>query len=268
MVIAQRLMHKSNTAQVLTSIAEALDDSNSPPHTLIPLLEEAVELFNQCLTIQEKSFADFQAPPADSDMDQDTDAEGGVSIPTSEQAPTTQQKESEQWAQIVEPITYDSLIDTILAQLESLTLLCSKLTDKKSLSTIEKHTSDLLPKLDEYLQQSNTTTPERLSEVRLTRANFEASAADAQFRCGLLDFTKYERLAYDAYRSLDLANDPKGLSDKAEAMLNFQSSLRVLTTEINLPQQVVARWGALTQALTALGVAVISVRSPRHLTLR
>lgn len=29
-----------------------------------------------------------------------------------------------------------------------------------------------------------------------------------------------------------------------------------MTTETNLPQQIVARWGALTQALTALGAAV------------
>ena len=214
-----------------------------------------MELFNQCLTIQEKSFEQFQTPPS-IDEDMDNDAEGGVSIPASEQAPSSQQQESEQWAQIVEPITYDSLIDTILAQLESLTLLCSKLTNPKSLSTIDKHTSDLLPKLDAYLQQFDKTTSERMSEVALTRANFQASFADARFRNGEIDFTKYERLVYDAYRNLDLAQDPKGLSDKAEAMLNFQSSLRVMTTEVNLPQQVVARWGALTQALTALAAAV------------
>lgn len=211
------------------------------------------------MAIQEKSFADFQqqeSSATNEDKDEDNDQDGGVAIPTSEAAPTAQQEQSEQWAQIVEPITYDSLIDTILAQLESLTVLCSKLTDKNSLSTIEKHTSGLIPKLSNYLEKSSTTTPERVAEVSLTRANFHASAADASFRCGLIDFTKYERLAYDAYRSLDLSSDPKGLSDKAEAMLNFQSSLRVMTTEDKLPQQIIARWGALTQALTALGAAV------------
>lgn len=249
-------MRNSNTAQVLTSIAEALDDANHAAHELVPLLEEAVELFNQCLTIQEESFERFQTPSPNGDEDMDADAEGGVSIPPSEQAPSTQQQESEHWAQIVEPITYDSLIDTILAQLESLTLLCSRLTNPASLRTIEKHTSDLLPKLDSYLQSSDKTTPERLSEVSLTKANFQASFSDAQFRLQQIDFTKYERAVYDAYRNLDLAQDPKGLSDKAEAMLNFQSSLRILTTEENLPQQIIARWGALTQALTALGAAI------------
>lgn len=252
------LTQNSNTAQVLTSIAEALDDANHAALELVPLLEEAVELFNQCLTIQEKSFEQFQTSPTtnDEDMDEDNDAEGGVSIPTSEAAPAAQQQESEQWAQIVEPITYDSLIDTILAQLESLTLLCSKLSDPSSLRTIEKHTGDLLPKLDSYLQSNDKTTPERLSEVSLTRANFQASFADAKFRLGQIDFTKYERSVYDAYRNLSLAQDPKGLSDKAEAMLNFQSSLRVMTTEKDLPQQIIARWGALTQALTALSAAI------------
>jgi len=38
-------------------------------------------------------------------------------------------------------------------------------------------------------------------------------------------------------------------------MLAFASSLRVLTTAENLPQQIVARWGALTQAGAALTAA-------------
>ncbi len=249
-----------NCAQVLTSIAEALDDAYQPATTLTPLLEEATELFNTCLTIQEKAFADSHtflasAESAVEEMDEDSGPEGGVAILSAPPPPST--TEIDQWAQIVEPITYDTLIDTILAQLESLALLCSKLTDKRQLAIIDKRTSILLhKKLAEYLPKTTEPQPQRQNEVELTVANFLASNADAQFRLGLIDFGKYERTAYDAYRNLKIENDPKGLADKAEAMLNFQSSLRVNHTAENISQQIIARWGALTQALTALGAAI------------
>lgn len=242
----------SNTAQVLTSLAEALDDSNTNVDAVVPLLEEAIELFQRCLTLQEFRLSESQALQDSTTNTPDADTEDGgapLTEPSPSQPPTT----DEQWATILEPVTPSTLLDTILAQLETLTLLLSKTTASASrpLAWLDEYSTTLLTALPTYL----TPLPERAPEAALTRANLLAALADATFRADRLAFPAYERAVYDAYRSLDLAADPKALSDKADAMLNFQASLRLHAREEQLPQQIVARWGAMTQAGAALAAA-------------
>ncbi|KFY44600.1 hypothetical protein V495_03367 [Pseudogymnoascus sp. VKM F-4514 (FW-929)] len=243
-----------NTAQVLTSIAEALDDVGSNPDSLVPLLEEAVELFQRCLTLQEFRLSESEAL-RDSMNAADTpgspvDSDGGA--PLAPAAPATSpQPAEEQWASIVEPTTPDTLLDTILALLETLTVLATKL-DSRGLAALEEYTSTLLAKLPTYLAPSPTRAP----EVGLTRANLLSALAEASFRAGNIDAATYERAITDAFRELDLAADPKGLTDKADAMLAFAAALRTQPVQDGQEQQqVVARWGALTQAGSALGAA-------------
>lgn len=221
--------------------------------SLIPLLEEAVELFQRCLTLQEFRFSESET--LRDSMNADTpgspiDSDGGAPLTPAAQAASPQPTE-EQWASIVEPTTPDTLLDTILALLETLTVLATKL-DPRGLAALEEYISTLLVKLPTYLAPSPTRAP----EVALTRANLLSALAEAGFRAGTIDAATYERAITDAFRDLDLAADPKGLTDKADALLAFAAALRTqLIEDGQQQQQIVARWGALTQAGSSLGAA-------------
>ncbi|OBT87946.1 hypothetical protein VE02_04538 [Pseudogymnoascus sp. 03VT05] len=246
-----------NTAQVLTSLAEALDDVGSDAGSLVPLLEEAVELFQRCLTLQEFRFSESEALRDSMNADASADApgspidsDGGAPL-TPAAAAASPQPSEEQWASIVEPTTLDTLLDTILALLETLTVLATKL-DPRGLPALEEYTSTLLTKLPTYLAPS----PARAPETGLTRASLLSALAEASFRAGNIDTATYERAIIEAFSGLDLAADPKGLTDKADAMLAFAAALRTQPIEDGQQQpQIVARWGALTQAGSALGAA-------------
>lgn len=105
--------------------------------------------------------------------------------------------QDDRWATILEPVTNDTLLDTLLAQLETLTALCGLInTDAgKGLAWVEEYASSLLTtKLPAYLSGTD-----RESEAGLTRANFMAAAADANFRFQRIDIGTYSRAIEEAY---------------------------------------------------------------------
>jgi len=70
----------SNTAQALTSYVEALQDASSTTDPL-PLLEEALELFQKCLDHQELQHREYEEQSAAAFAAQETDTDdGGVSL--------------------------------------------------------------------------------------------------------------------------------------------------------------------------------------------
>lgn len=84
-------------------------------------------MFQRCLALQEYQYTESQAQAAaaaasqDASMDDseipDTET-GGASLASDE-------PQDDRWATIVEPITNNTLLDTLLAQVETLTLLCN-----------------------------------------------------------------------------------------------------------------------------------------------
>lgn len=260
----------SNTAQVLTSLVEALNEDRSVSVSTedgLRLLEEAIELFQRCLTLQEFHYAESQAqeeaavqnpqPPdieiPDSEAASSPGASSYATAPSTVPSetggtPTTQPAGEERWATIAEPVTNDTLLDTALAQLETLTLLCELITadEGRGLAWIEEYsTSILTTKLPAYI-----TGTDREEEAALTQANFIAALANANFRCQRMDPPTYARALDDAFGQLDLEHDPEGLCDKAEALIAYSSALG---THLSEPQSTAStRWTALTTALDAL----------------
>jgi hypothetical protein len=110
-----------------------------------------------------------QEEPLSQETSGPNDEDGGVSI-TSSEAP-----QDDRWATILEPVTNDTLLDTLLAQLETLTTLCGVITDAgKGLAFIEEYASGLLnTKLPAYLFGTD-----RESEAGLAKSNFMAAAAE------------------------------------------------------------------------------------------
>ncbi|KAG0646803.1 hypothetical protein D0Z07_6460 [Hyphodiscus hymeniophilus] len=245
-----------NTAQVLTSIVEAISDSRGISIDPLPLLEESLELFQRCLTLQE--FQHTESLTQEESLSQefpDSDNEnGGVSIQDATST-SSEPPQDDRWATVLEPITNDTLLDTLLAQLETLTTLCGLINadSGRGLAWIEEYASSLLTtKLPAYLSGTD-----RNPEAGLTRANFMAAAAEANFRFQRIDVATYSRAIDEAYSPLDLQDNPEGLANKAEAFISYNSSLRLYhyPEEEGMKKVLQSRWQALTTALNALTAA-------------
>jgi tetratricopeptide (TPR) repeat protein len=115
-----------NTAQVLTSFAEELqdeaDDGSDVKAQSVSLLQEAVELFNSCLTRQEMEFSEMQELMNGAE---DTPSNEDVTLSEFPQPSSELADEPEEWATVKEPVTPNSLIETALAQLGSLSSLAN-----------------------------------------------------------------------------------------------------------------------------------------------
>ncbi|TGO34105.1 hypothetical protein BHYA_0212g00090 [Botrytis hyacinthi] len=239
-----------NTAQVLTSIAEVTSETrNMGNDNNLALLEEAIELFQRCLALQEYQYTESQTqagsvPTSDDDPDME---EGGVSLSDLNSQPP----QDDRWASIVEPVTLETLLDTVVAQLQTLAILCGlvNVDAGRGLAWIEEYSTTLIgQKLQAYLEG----TVDRQQEAGLARSNFIAALADANFRFQRIDVGTYERTLNDAYASLSLDDHPEGLCDKAEAFISYNSSLRLNHEAAQSPEASASRWKVLTAALDNL----------------
>jgi hypothetical protein len=191
----------------------------------------------------------LQDPPESDNED------GGVTINQDASPTSSEPPQDDRWATILEPVTNDTLLDTLLAQLETLTTLCGLINSEagKGLAWIEEYASSLLTtRLPTYLSGTD-----RESEAGLTRANFMAAAAEANFRFQRIDVSTYSRAIDEAYTPLDLKDNPEGLVNKAEAFISYNSSLRLYhyPEEVGMKEVQTSRWQALTTALNALTAA-------------
>ncbi len=188
----------------------------------LKLLQEALELFQRCLTVQEFQFtesqelmdvADNEPAPAGTHDGQDRAMVSG----------SPDAVEDEQWASVVEPVTKDTLIDTAIAQLESLEVLCELLISDpgSGLAWVEDYFNDLDSKIRIYVEGT-----ERQLEVSVARASFICALADTSFHAGRIDLHTYDTELNRAFdTSLDLSQDPQGLCDHAEALIAFTFSV-------------------------------------------
>jgi hypothetical protein len=151
-----------NTAQVLTSFAEELNENtDSDPDVKsqsISLLQEAVELFAACLTRQEMEFTQLQE--MQSVVDESTSNEVEQSQLQSKKAGS---ESGEQWAVVLEPITPDTLIETALAQLGSLSSLATVAapTSSSLLANLSEIATPIVTqKLPSYISLLPTSVPE------------------------------------------------------------------------------------------------------------
>ncbi|KAK7900873.1 hypothetical protein LTR67_003158 [Exophiala xenobiotica] len=255
-----------NTAQVLTAIAEvSAKDSNRPDQEALQALEEALELQNRCLGVQElkleesiqqqneaaSQMASEESNPVESKaMDEGVDE--GVVTPANNAA--------DQWFLAVEPVTKETLVDTILAELGTLTTLCSILASSttsvpaKSLAWVEEFSSRLLQtKLPVLLQNAEA---ERLQEVALAKANFLSSLLEAGYRTGSIDASIYKRERDEAFRSpgLDLERDFAALMANANSLISFNAALAD-DNAADHASQASQRWNALSAAIANMTVA-------------
>ncbi|EFQ99873.1 hypothetical protein MGYG_02885 [Nannizzia gypsea CBS 118893] len=257
-----------NTAQVLTSVAEALTEGKradeEQTEEALKSLTEALELFQRCLVLQELRFTEYEqqlqmvrdgGPDHQSQQDeQQQQQEHEQSVGDSRRGST----EAEEWAAVVEPVTKNTLIDTAIAQLEALATLCGLLSSDhgSTLAWVEEYSSDLVrEKIAAYVEGTD-----RANEIAIVRAKFLSILLEITYRSGRIDLDTYKQELDSAWSSnnVDVSHDPAGLSNQAEALVGFSSAMADSYPTPNIDgfeRSLDLRWQALGVVLSRLAAA-------------
>lgn len=234
-------------------MSESKDASKESRDQALRHFQEALEFFNRCLRLQESELSE-----AEDRVNRISEATGSPQNDDAEPAETFEPSASdERWATIVEPITYDTLTDTIIAQLETLTAICSLVGfyDQTEVRWIEEYySSNLKDKIMIFAAASA-----RQSDTWLVRSRFICALTDVAFRLGLADVSSYEKELSSSFSWPDFATDPQALCDKADAEVAFSSSIGVCLPMLIQLQDLESlngiRWRSLSLALNDLTTA-------------
>jgi tetratricopeptide (TPR) repeat protein len=250
-----------NSGQVLTSLAELISNLKHPGEEeqmqAGTYLQEAIELFQRCLMVQEMKYTEMQE-------EIELMKSGGVPPepeavpPAAGQSQVESGEEQEQWAMIVEPVTKNTLVDTAVAQLETLTTLCNLLTSNPGaggVGWVQEYSSELVhSRLPAYAEGSD-----RQYEAALARAKFICALNDLLYRGGHTDIQTYQQEVGQVFGpELDVSADPEGLCGKADALTSLNQALSDIPPSEDdeaFENAVALRWKSLSTALDALTAA-------------
>ncbi|KAF3484003.1 uncharacterized protein GIQ15_03327 [Arthroderma uncinatum] len=256
-----------NTAQVLTSVAEAITEgkraSEEQTEEALKCLTEALELFQRCLVLQELKFTEYEEQlqmvknGGPQDQPQQEQQQGSGDGPKMASGSGSGSTESEEWAAVIEPVTKNTLIDTAIAQLEALATLCGLLASDpgNSLAWVEEYSSELLrEKIAAYVQGTD-----RANEVAIARAKFLSILLEVTYRSGRIDLDTYKHELDSAFSNgVDVSQDPAGLCNQAEALVGFNSAIADFYPSAGVngfEKTLDLRWQALGVALSRLTAA-------------
>lgn len=142
-------------------------------------------------------------------------------------AASADQVVEETWATIVDPITPSTLLDTIIAQVETLTVIstleASSTAQDWPLGWVEEYYQSILQTKLSAL--ASTTT--RQQEARLAEAKFRCALADAAYRSARIDLPTYRHEVQESFQYFAMSgDDPQALCDRADAELTLYASMR------------------------------------------
>jgi hypothetical protein len=250
-----------NSGQVLNSLAEVISDNKHPDEEqivqAITYLQEAIELFQRCQVLQDMRYTEMQEQIEEmKSAGPDTQAQAPEPAPApSASEEDTGDEEQTQWAAIVEPVTKNTLVDTAVAQLDTLTTLCNMLTFNPSgggVGWVQEYSSGLVQtRLPAYVEGSD-----RQYEAGLARAKFICALHEVLYRGGHTDVETYQQEVGQAFGpDLDVSADPEGLCSKAEALTSLNgafSDVPPMNDPESFKRSLSVRWQSLSTALDAL----------------
>lgn len=241
---------------MLTSIGETLVEGTSRSTSRqdsVDLFREAVLLFAKCLAIQEKLYsneltqaAELEGYTENTNPPPNNDTNATVNSPPS--------PIGEEWALIVEPITPSALLDTCLAQMQTLGSLIPLLpSDKSTVAEIENLAIPLLSKAESFASAAPPADQTPTNHL-LARFNLLVAIADLSFRSSLMTIGQYaDVLASTFADSPTLSDSANGLCDFADATFTFNASA---SQSQDVTSTGPLRWECLTKALQGLSKAV------------
>ncbi|KAL8851596.1 MAG: hypothetical protein Q9221_003528 [Calogaya cf. arnoldii] len=255
-----------NTGQVLTSLGELINEERQRNHDVmdvdpLELFQEALTFFQRCHSLQELQFS--QPDLARQQQQQSIEADGNATETTSSdrsERPVPQPSDEDTWATIMEPVTDQALTDSLLAQVETLTSICS-VSSTRGISNLkwieEYYRNSLHDKLLVFAKETG-----RGYEAAVVKAKYRCALADARFTASTLDIPKYEQEINEAYEVFSDADpEPQALCDRADAEIVFTANLQRTWRQSmeRIPEDSarlsVVLWKHLTKALDNLTVA-------------
>ncbi|KAI2618340.1 hypothetical protein GGS26DRAFT_575115 [Hypomontagnella submonticulosa] len=250
-----------NTSQVLTSIAEVIateddDEGMGAEAQALKVLREALDLQNACLGLQEQKYQEFlEQERIASEQGPEMDEEASTMPGSKDDAESGDVEEGSEWFNVIEPVTPDTLIDTILTQLGTLTTLCSIMSScpgvapEHTFPWVEQYSSGLMDKLQTF----SSTQPDRLQEIALANGNLVSGKLEAGYKSGKIDVETYkrERDAAFALAELQLEGSIEGLISNARSLMAFNSAL-VESENGDAQSHATLRWNTLTAGIANL----------------
>lgn len=246
-----------NTAQVLTAIAEETatdEDDDQSEAKALKVLREALELQSTCLGVQERKYQEFLEQERHAIEQEEAAGHQATEAVGSRGDSESGDVDEGEWFTVVEPVTQDTLLDTALAQLGTITTLCSILNTSPEqasahLSWAEELSTSLLQKLQAFSQEQ----PERLQEIALARGNLLSEMLEAGYRSGKTDAETYkrERDAAFAVGELALETSVESLTANARSLLAWNSALADAVNG-DAEAHATLRWNVLTASISNL----------------
>ncbi|KAJ8126179.1 hypothetical protein O1611_g7459 [Lasiodiplodia mahajangana] len=247
-----------NLALVLTSIAEILGEDNyADDLEALQIIVQALETQSRCFGIQQSAFAKSRLE-LEQAMREAAQIDSGGQAATNPAPGSHNINREEQWISVEEPVTASTLLDTIIAQIEALTTLCSILTSSlvsspesghassSIMSWIDSYSTNLLAQILPTLINENQKILEpRLPDVMLPRAIFMSHYLELSLRLSTIDVEKYKQELDAAFTlpGLDQASEDV-LMASARALLTFNGALADLISNGAL-DAVTGSYGAL-----------------------
>ena len=224
---------------MLTSLGEAFCGDRRPSEAdhlqARRHLQEALELFQRCLSLQEFKYNQALEDAAQASRSLTADDINDPKQNHPDGAVCDKSSEEEVWVYVEEPISRTTLLETTLAQLETLTALCPLRTSPghDGLAWIEEYyRTTLRDKIKAYAGNNND-----IYEVAHTEAMFISALSDAAFQNGHLDAISYERELIAAFSApgFNPIEDSQGLCDRADAEMTFATSIHAASGKIGFP---------------------------------
>lgn len=252
-----------NTSTALSGLAEETankEDGNDEEATA--LLFEALQMLQECLDIQEKSYheSEEQCLAAQaallriSENDEET-------LVQSTHTSSGEEDESGEWVTVVTPVTRDSLIDTMLAQYGILTVMSDTLSNMLGSSKdvpnyifprITKYMAELSPRIDSIM---DADSGDRAQEVHLAQAIFSCAFLEARFRSNPpdVDASGYYKGREEAFKAISSPSFDSLLAS-FNTLLSFNSAMADFYPS-NDEEISSMRWNALQTATRQLNEA-------------
>ena len=230
----------------MVSISETLADTSisvgiHDREHAVPLIQEAINLFQTCFNIQNRQHAEVEAA-IEAQTNRNTSAPPPQALP--EPLPETE----ESWASVKESITSSTLLDTLLAETHAWTLLLPLLS--WNLSGFE----EIAPKAQNVLDRASLMVRGIAEQQSYEQAyfNLKATLADAAYKSGAVTAADYAITLDNTWTSCaTLTSFGPALCDHADALVTLNTSL---FSDVS-PDSANIRWKTLSLALRFLATA-------------
>ncbi|KAI1337890.1 hypothetical protein F5Y15DRAFT_147333 [Xylariaceae sp. FL0016] len=231
-----------NMAQVLTHLAEKIaEDDEQDDSEAFQCLERALDFRSRCWDLQRKAYLAWLESMQELHTRENIDIEEGQPHHTSDNTSLDENRGSDQerWARVVEPVTAATLVETITAQINTLSTLCSIINSYLPGTPGDTPDLPIAPQIIEKFYEDARSTwwlalsPEDrdlvgadVLEMHQAMAVLESNRLQLQCRSGLISIEDYKSGLHSAFnQSKTDQSSIEHLTALAEALVLLADTL-------------------------------------------